>query len=309
MLGGLGLAASEAELQQITDWMVASGHLDEDTGMLFIGPETERRYGRRNFMELMSVFSSDPQVMILFGREEIGVVDPMVLVSKVPGQRILALAGRAWLVTAVDWRRKRAYVEPAEIGGQARWSSMPQPHSFMLTDAIRRVLLGSSPSAVQLSRRAVKRLAELRVDYADRVDSARTVVSRREGRARWWTWAGGRANAVLRAALSAVQPSLVAESYTIDNRHIALRSDATAQDVGQAIRAAKGMLGEGLERAVPDVTERAVKQLKFAELLPPALATSSLAARLADHQGAATVAARSVVTTHASQQASGPVDR
>jgi len=42
----------------------------------------------------------------------------------------------------------------------------------------------------------------------------------------------------------------------------------------------------------PEVTRRAVQELKFADLLPDALAQATLSERLADHAGAATAASR-----------------
>jgi ATP-dependent Lhr-like helicase len=38
--------ASDEERSQITDWMLDSGHLDADDGLMFVGPEAEKRYGR-----------------------------------------------------------------------------------------------------------------------------------------------------------------------------------------------------------------------------------------------------------------------
>jgi ATP-dependent Lhr-like helicase len=52
------------------------------------------------------------------------------------------------------------------------------------------------------------------------------------------------------------------------------------------------------ELAVP-VLEQAVKKLKFAELLPPALANATLAARGADLRGAIAALNRPVVAVHA----------
>jgi ATP-dependent Lhr-like helicase len=43
---------------EIVNWLVETGHLDDDGGMLFIGPEAERRFGRRNFMDLLTVFAA-----------------------------------------------------------------------------------------------------------------------------------------------------------------------------------------------------------------------------------------------------------
>jgi len=225
-LGGLELVPP-ADADAIVEGLLAKGILDQDAGMLFVGPEAERRYGRRHFMELMNVFTSDPQVTVLHGRTEIGTIDPMVLVTKATRPRRLALAGRTWAVTAVDWTRHRAYVEPAEGAGSARWSGTSVPLGGRLTDAMRRVLLGATPEGVSLSGRASRRLAQLRAELGDRVDADRTVVLHGGGQTRWWPWAGGRANAVLHAALDAVAPDLCDPDRTFTNDHVALRPNAS----------------------------------------------------------------------------------
>lgn len=49
---------------------------------------------------------------------------------------------------------------------------------------------------------------------------------------------------------------------------------------------------EDVSCAEPSVSDEALEQLKFAELLPPHLASATLAARMADRAGAAAMAAR-----------------
>ena len=288
-LGGLGLTAPADGTRIVTE-MLARGVLDEDSGMLFVGPEAERRYGRRHFMEMMSVFTADPQVTVLHGRTEIGTVDPMVLVAKVNGPRRLALAGRSWTVTAIDWTRRHAHVEPAQGTGIARWTGTSAPLGWRLVDAMRRVLLGALPAGVALSARASERLAELRDQLGDRVDAARTVVLHDADGTRWWTWAGGRANAVLHAALDAVAPHLLGDA-TYTNDHIPLRADATASELRTVLDQARQQFGDDLAGVHPAITQRAIQDLKFADLLPVDLAISTLAERLADHPTAVTIAA------------------
>lgn len=293
-LGGLELCSS-ADSDRIVDFLLERGVLDEDTGMVMVGPEAERRFGRRHFMEVMSVFTSDPQVTVLHGRTEIGTVDPMVLVMKVLGPRRLALAGRSWTVTAVDWPRRRAYVEPAEGAGLARWLGTPTPLGRELVDAMRRVLLGELPEGVSLTERASTRLAQLRVELADRVDDDRTVVLHEEGRTRWWTWAGGRANAVLSAALEEAAPRLLDSDAGYTNDHVPLRADASAGELGESLLAARARFGDDLSGLSPRITRRAIQDLKFGDLLPESLAISTLSRRLADHNGAGAALAFTVV--------------
>lgn len=295
-LRGLALATAP-ERAEISAWLTSNGHLDSDSGMLFVGPAAERRYGRKNFLELLSVFTSDPEFVVLHGRTDIGSVDPMVLTRKVAGPRLISLAGRAWKVTYIDWKRRRAYVEPSDQAGVSRWSSAPQPLSYELTDAMRRVLLGVEPAG--LSKRAVTQLAGVRTERASTVDESCSVIAASDnGQLRWWTYAGARANSVLATALTAVDPTLVDEVDRFDNRYLRLRGDASAGAVQSALRSARSEFGTDLGGVVPSVSEQAVKQLKFAELLPPAMAVETLAVRGADNRGAARVVARAVVDGH-----------
>ncbi len=293
-LSGLALG-SDVDRELITDWMVQSSHLDVDGPMVFVGPEAEKQFGRRHFLELLSVFTSSPQFTIVHGRTEIGQVDPFVLVRKVTGPRVLALAGRGWLVTAIDWARRRAHVEPADVSGAARWISVGQPQTYEFVDAQRRVLLGALPTRTRLSRRAIEHLPVVHAEYLNRVDADSTLVVTDAGRTRWWTWAGGRANAILVAALESVDPTLVDDDYVYDNRQIGLRSNVGAHDLRRTVHEVQARVS-GLAGLRPFVSDRALEQLKFSELLPPDLARDTLQSRLADREGAIRVLARPIAT-------------
>jgi ATP-dependent Lhr-like helicase len=294
-LAGLPLGLPE-ELTEIAGWLLETGHLDSDGGMLFVGPEAERRYGSRHFLEMLSVFTADPQFTVLHGRDEIGTVDPLVFTRQVDGSRILSLGGRSWKVTYTDWKRRRAFVEPSDQAGTSRWSGAPQPLSYAMTNAMRLVLLDGALPAVELSRRATGRLATVRAELARTVSEAGLVVDQWDtGQVRWWTWAGARANGVVASALAAVDPGLVDELERYDNRYIKLLGGVTAGQVRNALQSARERFGADLSGVEAPVSTDALKQLKFSELLPPALAAATLASRATDADGCAAVASSSVV--------------
>ncbi|MFJ2257466.1 DEAD/DEAH box helicase [Streptomyces sp. NPDC087844] len=272
------------QAEPIVRHLLDQGFLDRDDGMLFIGPEAEQRFGFRHFMDLTAVFTAAPEFTVLFGRNEIGTTDPVLLTERVQGPRRLLLAGRSWQVTYIDWSRRRCFVEPTDGGGKARWggAGFLQGSSFALTRAVRDVLLGADP-AVVLTRRATEALHKAREAGWERIHPGGTVVLRggRDTNVRWWTWAGHRANATLAATLVSVADPLQRPT----DGYIRLREDVTERELRKARDETAGRL------SVPEVDSRALRGLKFAVALPEELAVATLAARLADPEGAAAVLA------------------
>lgn len=293
--GGLGPFGPAAE--PIVRHLVEEGFLDQEGGMLFIGPEAEQRFGFCHFMGLTAVFTAAPEFTVLAGRTEIGTTDPALLTEEVAGPRRLLLAGRSWEVTYIDWARRRCFVEPVEGGGRARWGGVGggRVTSYELTRAAREVLLGATPP-VTLTRRAQAALAEVRESSAELVHPERTVIVRggKDVSVRWWTWAGQRANATLAATLSTVADPLQRPTAT----HLRLREDLTPDAWKEAIADATGRLG------LPTVDPRALQGLKFSAALPTRLAEATLAARLADLDGAAASLAEAVRFTGSARQVS-----
>lgn len=273
-----GLPPFDSSAAPILNHLISAGFLDSDNGQLFVGREAERRFGRRHFMELTASFTAPPQFTVFAGRNEVGRADPSVLLEERSGPRRLLLAGRSWQVTFIDWARKRCFVEPVDSGGVAKWMNVGVAGlSHALVRSMREVLLGADPP-VSLTRRATAALQEAReVNAPAQVHPGGSLVVRKDAEARWWTWAGYRANATLAATLTTVADPVQRPTDT----YVRLREDLTAEQ-WSAARA------DAAERLVlPDVDVRAVQGLKFSDALPPRLAVATVAARLADFAGAA----------------------
>jgi ATP-dependent Lhr-like helicase len=92
-----------------------------------------------------------------------------------------------------------------------------------------------------------------------------------------------------------VDRTLVDGDYVYDNRQIGLRTSVTAAELRRAVHAMHAQLAN-LDGVRPFVTERALQQLKFAELLPPDLARRTMEERLSDPVAAAAVLTRPIAT-------------
>lgn len=279
-LSQLGLGTPQ-ELQEIAEWLLASGHLDSDGGLSFVGQAAERRYGARNFMEVLAVFSAPPEIVALHGRTEIGSLDPSLLATRVDGPRLIVLAGRAWRVTHIDWKHRRAFVEPSDQVGRARWGGTVGMQSFALAGAVRDVLLRADLPGVTVSERASMRLRQIHDEYAPRVLKQATVVRDEPSGRRWWTFAGLRINEVLAAALDDVAPELCRDG-AVGNWSLPVAPGVSAGQLAQALARARERFGETLADVTPAVSEDALRGLKFAEMLPPHLAIRTLGRRLGE---------------------------
>ena len=119
-----GFAEMDREtVSDIVDHMLRSGVLWSDEGVLSFAPEGEAKYGGKNFMDLLSVFTSPPLFRVLAGQKELGYVHESTFYKRDEGPPILVLAGRSWKTNHLDWKRRIAHVEPAEERGRsAGWA-------------------------------------------------------------------------------------------------------------------------------------------------------------------------------------------
>jgi ATP-dependent Lhr-like helicase len=274
------LGAEVAEhARSVVDHLVAERYLiDGGAGMLSIGDVAEAELGRRHFMELLAVFTAPPLFSVRHGRLEIGHVPDEALFIRPPGSdrgpTVLLLGGKGWLVMSVDWRRRVIQVEPTDQPGVARWTGGGAPLSSALARGVRDVLTGASQGGAEISRRAVDQLAQLREQY--RWVRAGGTVLVDDGRVRWWTFAGQRANTWLASILSPVRSEVTA----FDALSIALDSTVDLEQL-------RCLLDEvQIETASLDawVSEEAAESLKFSDCLPSELVAQEISSRLRDDE-------------------------
>lgn len=265
------------ERDEILAWMLEHEILFTDGGILSFGPKGEEIFGRRNFLELFSVFLSPPLFTILHGRQELGFVDELTFLGKKEGPRVLLLGGRGWLVKHVDWQRKIAHVEPTDLKGQSRWKGEGPGLGFALCQAVKKVLATEEKNPCW-SNRAVERLVEIRHEYAWLDPSATVVTIGRKGEPEWWTFGGLSANAMMAGELSRILRS----EASFDNFTVTLETRVSFDDIERAIAELRTIEPEAMR---PMVDQEAVGGLKFVECLPPGLAAVQLSSRLVDVSG------------------------
>lgn len=249
------------------------GVLDADGGMLQVGPEAERRYGSRHYLDLTAVFADPPTLDVVHGRTSLGQIHIRSLLRRrVDEPSVVLLAGRDWHVEHVDWRRRVVRVVPAAHGrGRAQWLGTGPGQSAALAQATRRALAGANPTGVTLSKRAASGIAEIRAGFQWLREAPGTdVVRDPDDIGWWWTFAGTAANVELASALGSLAPTTPASGLAV----------RLADGTGQA--ALVEAMSGGVDAPPPPLPADLAEAYKFAEVLPESAAMALLASRETD---------------------------
>jgi ATP-dependent helicase Lhr and Lhr-like helicase len=264
------------QVEALVDHLIRTGTLFEDAGILSFGPEGEAEYGRKNFLEILSVFTSPPLFRVISGQKELGSVHESTFYKKQDGPLILVLAGRSWKTNHLDWKRRIAHVEPTNEQGRSRWIGEGQYLSFQLCQAIRQVLAAESTQPYW-SQRATAQIGEIRLDFPWTSYECTTLLQRGNGDVQWWTFAGGLANSIIMDHLNG---GAKAKS---DNLCVRFSPTLKLADVESLIAIRMQ------DPITPSPSEEAIGNLKFGECLPPSIAHEVFAARFNDPKAIANV--------------------
>ena len=275
-------------LESMLLWMIEQELMWDDHGVLWFGKKGESVYGRRNFMELFTVFLVPPVFQVMHGRHHIGSVDEITFVTKQQGPKVLLLGGSAWQVNHIEWNRRIAYVEPVRDKGVAKWMGSGRPIAAQLARMVRTLLTDDKPRDFW-SRRALEQMTKLRQKFSWVQENHTTVILDTKAKMSWFTFAGTLANLALAQAL---RENL---GVGVKNDSLALTFDtiSSVDQVSKAIGQVRLLPPETLR---PQIDEQAISGLKFSDCLSPELAHSVLSARYADPESVQTCLEEPVFT-------------
>lgn len=226
------------EFDAVVDHMLRDGGLDRVGRLLVLGRKAERKFGRKNFMELYAVFSS-PQSYRVETRAgaPVGTLNQNFVDRLVDGVSGFLLGGRAWTVFTIRHGDRRVIVERGPSGRRPMWGGfLPQFLGRELCTKVREIIL-SDQDYPYLHPSAALVLRDARDDLGGALEPPFVGLVETEDEVEWWTFAGGRINATLRYALEAVGGDwkVVPDSHVIKIRGDGVRA-SEAWEVVQTLR-------------------------------------------------------------------------
>lgn len=238
------------EFEELVEHMVGEEYLFRSAGLLSMGDEAERVFGRRNFMEMYSVFSTPQLYQVMDGNgKHVGSLEQNFVDKLVEGVSCFLLGGRAWVVDQVCHSQRELRAHRAPAGRKPEWGSM-LPHflSFEVCQEMAAILRDDRP----LPYLDGALLEELRRETA----LGEVLV----------TFAGGAVNQTLKMGLLVLK----GWSSRADNFRVRLEDSVDACELGEALR----VLAEETFWQAPETRERLLANLpeyrlsKFQRALP-----------------------------------------
>ena len=276
-----------AEFDRLVAWMLRDRSLVELGGRLILGPKAERKFGRRNFMELFAVFSSPQSYTVqTTAGQPVGTLNQAFVDRLVDGVSCFLLGGRAWAVQRIQHSDRCILVSKAPRGRQPTWGGyLPQ---FLGLDVCQAALgvLTSETAFAYLHETAAETLAEQRDAFDGVLEPGVGGIEVDGDEIRWWTFAGGRINGTLRYALQAVGGDwkVIPDNYLIKVR--AENIDRAHFD--EAVEKLRDLEFWENDKLWAEVASSlpSYRLSKFQPLMPPWVEREMLAAYLLDVAGA-----------------------
>ena len=263
--------------QQLIDYMLDQRIFYDDQGVLWFDVEGEKAFGKRHFMELLTMITSEPIYTVVHGRQEIGYVEAIALNFKPHEPHHLLLAGRTWRIGSIDWRRHIIRVEPAKVAAAIRWHGHGPTLSYALCQSIRETLAAKDNRAWWTSRTR-EAMTETRLDHQFLFSDSDSIQLVRSDRCyELWTFLGLGANLPLAHHLE----QILGIKCEPDNLKVNIREIDALEGIVQAIKTVQAMSLDEL-RSLPSVVDDF--EIKFHQAIPPALRQKMHSLRLTDPQ-------------------------
>ncbi|MEI8093406.1 MAG: DEAD/DEAH box helicase [Spirochaetales bacterium] len=185
------------------DFLVGREFLHSDGGNRYsLGLQAEKTFGRRNFMEMYSVFTSPAEFEVIgLGGDVIGTVEWKFLERLLEDHSSFYLSGSAWAVERIEWKRKVVFVSRATSGQIPKWGGIsPVFLSYELCRK-KRDLLVSKVTVPYLDEPTQQDWELVCQDKRTLLASSFAPVEQDDKGLVWHTYAGGNVNNTLRFAL------------------------------------------------------------------------------------------------------------
>lgn len=193
---------SEIDFNILVSHLISTDYISEESGLLSMGIQAEKIFGRKNFMELYSVFTSPVDYKVnTLGGQVLGSVE-WEFADMLEEDYCFILSGKGWIVKRIEHSQREVWVDKAPKGkapkGKApKWGGFgPHILSYNLCRKIKQVLTDNQ-NYIYCDPKTIEKLNELRADKQF-LNNGFAPIQITMPNILWWTYAGARINNTLK---------------------------------------------------------------------------------------------------------------
>lgn len=273
---------ARVEFDLTIEHMKKEQFLFEAGGLLSMGEKAEKRFGKKNFLELYAVFSSPVLYRVVtHGKRDVGSLEQDFVDRLVEQMSSFLLGGRAWTVDRVIHADREIVVREAPRGEKPSWGGfIPQHLGFEVAQRMKRVLTEATRYPY-VDEGAFQRIEQRRDELGELLRRSGHAVQMDGGLARWWTFAGGRVNHTLKYGFEVLEGWKV----VADNFQLRIEGDGINHE---SVRQAIGKMASAEFWNAPDTRRAVLTRLpdyrlsKFQDCLPETFALEVIERYLLD---------------------------
>ncbi|WP_121661842.1 DEAD/DEAH box helicase [Metabacillus litoralis] len=132
-------AISQPDYYDLLNHMLEEQFIQIERNNIFINSETEKKFGRSNFMELYTTFETNKEFTVRFKNRTIGTLERWY-VNALGDEFLFTLAGAHWQTLKIDYERSIVYVEEAKHSLPPRWMSDSRFFPYELAQEILKIV-------------------------------------------------------------------------------------------------------------------------------------------------------------------------
>jgi ATP-dependent Lhr-like helicase len=275
------------EYLELVEHMKRESYLFEAGGLLSMGAQAERAFGKKNFLELYAVFSSPVLYRVVTeARRDVGSLEQAFVDRLVQDMSSFLLGGRAWMVSGIDHEDRVVRVRPAPRGKKPSWGGfVPQFLGLEICQEMKAVLVADDVLPY-LDARAGAALSTWRDELGDLLRRPGDALQFDGDTMLLWTFAGGRINQTLKYALEDASGwKVVPDNFALKIQGDGLGFDTMMGVLGK-LRDPSRWTDEAFRARLRSLVPE-YRLSKFQRVLPDALQTELIGAYMLDFDGAA----------------------
>lgn len=204
---------SRKDYESLIEYMVEKRYIQIDRSKIYIDNETERIFGRQNFMELYSAFETTKEFTVRFRNRSIGTLERW-FVNALGENFQFILAGKYWQADKIDHQKSVIHVLEANTAMPPRWISGEGFYSFELSQEILKVM-SEDEEYLFLNSYEMSLLKDIRYEEQSfGIKVGKIIIEDNKSGYEFHTYAGNRINYTLAMTLSLINTMLDVKSIS-----------------------------------------------------------------------------------------------